>query len=179
MDLENTLRTLAPGLVRFCIGILGHADEGEDLAQESLAALVRFWKSNGPPDSPAAFVYLVARRQAGRFRRRWKRFLPLPSLDAQADCAVNPERGAIESQRISQALGLLNRLPRRQRQALLIALDNDIRVTDAARALGISVSAFKMRVCRARRCLRQWLEENHEKEGTRGDRPGNGARNGR
>ncbi len=81
MDLESTLRALAPGLVRFCIGILGHADEGEDLAQESLAALVRFWKTNGPPDSPAAFVYLVARRQAGRFRRRWKRFLPLASPD--------------------------------------------------------------------------------------------------
>jgi RNA polymerase sigma factor (sigma-70 family) len=136
---------------------MGHAAEGEDLAQESLASLVRFWKSHGPPDSPAAFVYLVARRQAGRFRRRWKRLLPLESLDPPSEDAANPESNAIERQRVAQALSLLNRLPRRQREALLIALDKDIPVTNAARALRISVSAFKMRVCRARRCLRQQL----------------------
>jgi len=162
MDLESVLRELAPGLLRFCIGTMGSRVEGEELAQESLAALVRFWRRDGPPDSPAAFVYTVARRQSSRFRRRWKRFLPLESPDAQAGPSVNPESVSIEKQRMDRALVLLKKLPRPQRQAMLIALDDEISVAEAAGTLGISASAFKMRVHRARQCLRRCLEENHE-----------------
>ncbi len=164
MELEPTVRALAPGLLRFCIGVMGSATEGEDLAQESLAALVRFWRSNGPPDSPAAFVYSAARRQAGRFRRRWKRLLPLEWSGSRTEPSVDTEAEAIDRQRLRRALAVLGRLPRQQRQALLIALESDLRVAEAARALGISVSAFKMRVHRARERLRGLLEENHGRE---------------
>jgi len=164
VDLETTVRTLAPGLLRFCSGVMGSATEGEDLAQESLAALVRFWKSSGPPDSPAAFVYSVARRQAGRFRRRWKRLLPLEWGGAQTEPAVDAETDSNEGRRVEKALRLLKKLPSQQREALLITLDTDFSVADAAQTLGISVSAFKMRTHRARQCLRQWLEEEHETE---------------
>ncbi|MEW6364224.1 MAG: RNA polymerase sigma factor [Acidobacteriota bacterium] len=170
MDLETTLRMLAPGLLRFCTGMMGSTTEGEDLAQESLAALVRFWKRSGPPDSPAAFVYSVARRQAGRFRRRWNRFLPLEWGGAQAEPSVDAEPHSIDRQRVEQVLTLLKKLPRQQREALLVALDSDLCVTEAAQVLGISVSAFKMRVHRARQCLKHWLEENHGCEQHQEDR---------
>jgi RNA polymerase sigma-70 factor (ECF subfamily) len=159
MDLETHLQTLAPGLLRFCTGIMGSATEGEDLAQESLAALVRYWKQSGPPESPAAFVYSVARRQAGRFRRRWRRFLPLEWGDAPVEPSTDGEIGFISRQRVELALSLLKKLPKQQREALLIALNGDLAVAEAAQSLGISESAFKMRVHRARQCLRQWLEE--------------------
>jgi RNA polymerase sigma-70 factor, ECF subfamily len=159
VDLETNLQTLAPGLLRFCIGMMGSTTEGEDLAQESLAALVRYWKSSGPPNSPAAFVYSVARRQAGRFRRRWKRFLPLKWDGTRSEPSFDAETVFLDRQRAEQALALLRRLPRQQREALLITLNCDLSVEEAAQTLGISISAYKMRVHRARQCLKHWLEE--------------------
>jgi len=115
VDLETNLLTLAPGLLRFCIGMMGSTTEGEDLAQESLAALVRYWKISGPTNSPAAFVYSVARRQAGRFRRRWKRFLPLKWDGAQGEPSIDAEAGFLDRQRAEKAR-LLNITPHRRRR---------------------------------------------------------------
>jgi RNA polymerase sigma-70 factor, ECF subfamily len=158
VDLETNLQNLAPGLLRFCMGIMGNATEGEDLAQESLAALVRYWRKSGPPDSPAAFVYAVARRQARRFRRRFRRFLPL-QWTGNREPSFDYESELIDRQRIEKALSLLQKLPCEQREALLISCDGDLSGNDAAQALGISVSAFKMRVHRARQSLKTELEK--------------------
>jgi RNA polymerase sigma-70 factor (ECF subfamily) len=47
---------------------------------------------------------------------------------------------------------------------LLLAAAGDLDVRSAARVLGISDSAFKMRVHRARRRLAQLMESNHGKK---------------
>jgi len=41
VDLEATLRDIAPRLLRYCAGSLRDASLGEEIAQESLAALVK------------------------------------------------------------------------------------------------------------------------------------------
>ena len=150
MELERVVTALAPGLLRFCIGVTGRVAEGEDLAQEALAALVRYWRANGPPDAPAAFAYTVARRQVRRLRwRRW-RFSALDGDGAGADPAPDPECRAAHRERLARALAAMRRLSVRDREALLLAADADLGYGDAARVLGVSVSAFKMRVHRAR-----------------------------
>ncbi len=40
MDLETTVDTLAPGLLRFCRGLLSSAAAAEEIAQDALAAIV-------------------------------------------------------------------------------------------------------------------------------------------
>ncbi|MEO1369182.1 MAG: sigma-70 family RNA polymerase sigma factor, partial [Acidobacteriota bacterium] len=74
MDLDTTLDELAPALLRFCRGRSGDAGLAEDAAQEALMALVDRWRRLGPPSSPAAFAFTVARRRLGRrltARRLW------------------------------------------------------------------------------------------------------------
>ncbi len=39
MELEDAVAGLAPGVLRFCTGVTGSASDGEDVAQEALAAL--------------------------------------------------------------------------------------------------------------------------------------------
>jgi RNA polymerase sigma-70 factor (ECF subfamily) len=165
MEIESTVLAIAPGLLRFCTGIMGSASEGEDLAQESLAALVRFWHQNGPPESAAAFVYAVARRQSRRFRLRWRRFLAMDPVDSRADPAPGPEDESVHRQGVERALAAMRVLPRRELEALLVAIDGDISSAEAAQALGVSVSAFKMRVHRARRRLLRHLEDGHGTSG--------------
>jgi len=166
MDLETTVLALAPGVLRFCTGITGSVSEGEDLAQEALAALVRFWRRSGPPDSPPAFVYTVARRQARRNRWRRRLFLGADPLDSRADPAPGPEHGSEQREGVERALAAMRRLPRRELEALLLAVDGELSCAEAAVALGVSVSAFKMRVYRARRRLVERLEEGHGHPGS-------------
>lgn len=162
MDLESTVARLAPDLLRFCTGLTRSPVEGEEIAQESLASLVRYWRIHGPPESPTAFAYTVARRQAFRLHRRLKRFLPLDLLEHRPHPAQSPEATSIKRQELEEALRALGALSMNDREALLLAADGELGVEEAARIVGVQPSAFKMRVHRARQRLCARLEQSHE-----------------
>jgi RNA polymerase sigma-70 factor (ECF subfamily) len=161
MDLESAIERLAPELLRFCTGLTRDRAEGEEVAQEALTALVRYWRQHGPPDSPAAFAYTVARRQALRWQRRLRRFLPVEALDERRDPSPSAETQSIQSQRLRETLAVLGQLGRRDQEAILLAVDPELGVEEAAGILGIAPSAFKMRVHRARQRLSSLLEKRH------------------
>jgi len=50
VDLENALLELAPRLLRYLIARLGDRSLAEEVAQESLTALVRRCRGAGPPN---------------------------------------------------------------------------------------------------------------------------------
>lgn len=162
MEMERTLEGLAPGLLRFCTGLTRDPLEGEELAQEALVSLVRYWRAHGPPQSPSAFAYTVARRQAFRWRRRLRRFLSLDLLQSRPHPAPGPEIENMDRERLREALWALGRLSERDREALLLAADPEMAVEDAATVLGINPSAYKMRVHRARQRLSSLMERSHE-----------------
>jgi RNA polymerase sigma-70 factor (ECF subfamily) len=75
--------------------------------------------------------------------------------------APSPEARAIaldESERVRNALA---RLPARDREVILLVAVGGVATADAAAALGLSSSAVKMRVSRARARLAALLEERH------------------
>ena len=161
MDLESAIERLAPELLRFCTGLTRDPAEGEELAQEALASLVRYWRTQGPPQSPAAFAYTVARRQAHRWRSRLRRFLPSDLLESRHHPAPGPEATSMHTERLQGALRALGKLTERDREAILLAADPELAVEEAARVLGINPSAFKMRVHRARQRLCSLMEMGH------------------
>ncbi len=52
VDLEIVIRELAPGLLRYCAARMRDSGLAEEIAQETLAALVQRWRRHGAPDSP-------------------------------------------------------------------------------------------------------------------------------
>jgi RNA polymerase sigma-70 factor (ECF subfamily) len=168
MELEATVEALAPRLLRYCLGRTGSAEAAEEVAQDALAALVGRWRRHGPPDSPAAFAFAVARRRAWRAGVRRRLLLPLAALtdghgrggEAGAEAAVGPdvEARAVARGEVSRTLAALRRLPARDREALLLVAAGELATEEAARVLGVSRSAFKMRVHRARKRLSELLE---------------------
>ena len=66
VDLDAAVAALAPRLVAYATGRTGCRSTGEDVAQDALTALVGRWRRHGPPDSPEAFAFAIARRRAGR-----------------------------------------------------------------------------------------------------------------
>jgi RNA polymerase sigma factor (sigma-70 family) len=152
MDLEETVNELAPRLLRYCRGRLRDREVARDVAQHALTALVERWRRSGPPDSPDAFVFRIASRRAGRADwLRWRR----ASLDELPDLSSRPGP-ALEARSSLRAVRRdLKKLSNKEKDALLLVAVAELSVAAAASVLGISESALKMRVSRARERLRE------------------------
>jgi RNA polymerase sigma factor (sigma-70 family) len=161
VDLEEVVGELAPRVLRYATGRTSDRGLGEEVAQEALTALVQRWRRFGPPDSPEAFVFAIARRRAGRavLRRRLSR--PLAVLALHPVMGPDPEAAAVSNATAREVRAALARLPRLDRESLLLVTAGDLRAADAARLLGISESGVRMRTLRARRRLAALLEDRH------------------
>ncbi len=177
MDLETAVRELAPQILRYALGRTGDPALAEEVSQDALAALVQRWRRHGPPDCPAAFVFAIARRRAFRLTLQRRLMEPLHLLLDGRSPLPDPEERAAAKTDLDRTLAALRRLPGKDREALLLVSVGDLGVSEGARVLGISVSALKMRVHRARRRLSQLLEERDgTDDGTSRDASQAGAR---
>jgi RNA polymerase sigma factor (sigma-70 family) len=158
VELDATVRQLAPKVLGYCMLETGDAALAEEISQDTLTALVQRWRRYGPPDSPAAFVFAIARRRSARAVVRRRLWLPLEFALAVLDRRADPEQRAIRMSERYLLVQALARLGRADRQVLLLLAVGEIGVEEAAGLLGISMSAVKMRALRARRRLRELLE---------------------
>lgn len=170
MDLDATVAELAPRLLRYCLARTGSVEAAEEAAQEALAALVGRWRRHGPPESPEAFAFAVARRRAWRASVRRRLLLPLVALtDGRGDppgpmgapaSVAGAEERVMARRELDRTISALRRLPARDREALLLVAAGGLATGEAARLLKVSRSAFKMRLHRARRRLIELLERS-------------------
>jgi RNA polymerase sigma-70 factor (ECF subfamily) len=161
VDLERTIGELAPRVLRYANARLGDPAMAEDVAQESLAALVRACRNGGAPDSAEAFVFAVARRRAGRAAWRRRLWAPIELAFGARSVTPSPEAHAIAQNELARVRSALAELPPRDREALLLVAVGGLSTAAAAAALGLSLSAVKMRVARARARLAALLEARH------------------
>ncbi len=162
-ELDAVVEDLAPRLLRFTLGLVRDRALAEEAAQEALVALVQRWQRRGPPVVPAAFAFAIARRRALRGFWRQRLLAPLGAWRATAE----PTADAVATGRLeaAQALAELRRLPARDREALLLVAVGELSMEEAARVLRLSLSAFKMRLHRARKQLRARMEDGDGRNG--------------
>jgi RNA polymerase sigma-70 factor (ECF subfamily) len=162
VDLDATIRDVGPRVLRYAVARTGDLSAGEDVAQESLEALVRHWRQAGPPESAEAFVFSIARRRAVRAVIRRRLWVPIEQAFGRRDGMPNPETQAVARAEHRRVRAALARLPRHEREALLLVALGEVGTSEAAVVLGLSVSAVKMRVHRARKRLAADLEDGHD-----------------
>jgi RNA polymerase sigma-70 factor (ECF subfamily) len=159
MDLETVVRELAPQLLRYALGRTGDPALAEEVAQDALAALVQRWHRHGPPECAAAFVFAIARRRAFRLTFQRRLLAPLHFLLDGPSSSPGPEQRAMARTDLGRTLAALRQLSGKDREALLLVAAGELGLSEGAGVLGISVSALKMRVHRARQRLVRILEE--------------------
>jgi RNA polymerase sigma-70 factor (ECF subfamily) len=159
VDLDDALRTLAPRLIAYGVARTGSLASAEDVAQEVLLALIRRWRRLGPPASPAAFVFAIARRRIGRVLARRALMAPIEALRGSAAHGPTIEDAYITRSELRSALADLRTLPSRDREALLLRAIGELTYEEIASVCGSSVAAIKMRVSRARRRLTEFQQE--------------------
>jgi RNA polymerase sigma-70 factor, ECF subfamily len=167
VDLDAAAAALAPRLIAYALGRTGSRATAEDIAQEALAALVRRWRRHGAPDSPDAFVFSIAKRRAGRANARRMLLAPLDALRSVADSEPSSEQAAVDRSELAVVLSALSKLPRADREALLLRAAGDLGFGEIATITKTTPAAVKMRISRARRKLVDLLPETAHGRRTR------------
>jgi RNA polymerase sigma factor (sigma-70 family) len=159
VDLDDVVRALAPRLIAYALARTGRLEIAEDVAQDALTALVRRWRRAEPPESPAAFVFAIARRRAGRLVARRALFAPLDMLRDVARDEPTVEQAYERRADLAIVRSALRALSRADREALLLRSAGELPFEEIAVVMGTSPAAVKMRISRARRRLAALVRE--------------------
>ncbi|NJC23265.1 RNA polymerase sigma-70 factor (ECF subfamily) [Arthrobacter pigmenti] len=161
-DREHFFRALYdavyPGLLKF-VQRRSHADHAEDVVADTFLVVWRRLKEVPATDDDArAWIYGIARNILLNTRRGEQR---RHALEVRlADPAVQPRDGSIADLAVSRAdlSRAWNLLSETHQEALGLAVFEELKATQAAAVLGISPVAFRLRLSRARRTLRVYLD---------------------
>jgi RNA polymerase sigma-70 factor (ECF subfamily) len=149
--------------VRSC-GLSG--DAAEDVVQETFLSLFRHLCLERPRDNLAAWLFQVAYRTAIRHRQREKQRTALedpldPRLeDALPDGGPDPEASLVEHERRQRLRSVVNALPARSRQCVLLRAQG-LRYRDIARVLEVSLGSVAKSIDLAIRRLSRAVKEKH------------------
>jgi RNA polymerase sigma factor (sigma-70 family) len=167
VDLETAAAALAPRLVAYALARTRCPGIAEDIAQEALTALVQRWRRLGPPESPDAYAFAIAKRRVGRALARRALLAPLDVLRGVVGDEADPEQAYQERAELRIVLSAIRKLRRADREALLLRVTGELTFDDIAVLMRTTPSATKMRIHRARRRLVALLPEQAHGRGTR------------
>ena len=128
-----------------------------DLTQDAFVKAYRAYDSLEKRENARAWLYQIAHRVAldNLRRKRIVRFVPL--VGETRNTAPSAEHLVMEARLSGELQRALERIPERQRAALLLAELHDLTGLELAAALGVSHVAARALLTRARESLRQAL----------------------
>jgi RNA polymerase sigma-70 factor (ECF subfamily) len=149
---EELFRRHAPAVYRLARRIVGNAADAEDVLQEVFVdalASIAGYRGEAPI---AGWLARIAVRRAMRHRRRLS--VPRLELCADGEPSVPDAAAAVDSRAtLRRVSALLERLSDDRRVIFILHQVESYSLPEAAALLGISVTAAKKRVWRARREL--------------------------
>lgn len=142
---ETTFRSVYPRAVALAARMLGDRQAAEDVAAEAFARALLRWERLDPERVTGWILRVTANHAIDVMRKRGR--APLPStIDLEDDTTLRLALGAA-----------LQRLPRRQREAIALRYLSDLSEAETANALGIATGSVKSHVHRGLASLRDQL----------------------
>ena len=164
--LREVLETIRPIVVRYCRARIGTAERSglsaDDVAQEvclaAITALPRY-KDQGRPF--LAFVYGIAAHKVADAHRAVARNRAEPTDDVpeRATADLGPEQMAIDADSAARLSALLDLLPAKQREILILRVVVGLSAEETADAVGSSPGAVRVAQHRALARLRAEIIE--------------------
>ncbi len=141
-------------VLAYLIRLVSDRETAEDLCQETFIKAMRGWEGRDPSASVAAWIYRIATNTAYDYlrRRRRIRFTPLLDVDAPPSGAHSMESRLDEQEPVRRAL---EQIPAMYRLPLVMHSCEGHSTQEIADAMGVSNSAIKTRLFRARERFRE------------------------
>lgn len=142
---------------------VGDLAAAEDLTQETFLKVQNSLSKGTEPEHFRGWIYKIARNSVIDFMNRRRRFLAFDEAQDPAEIQQSEVADPIDSEfrqgLFSYAAKVIEGMPSEEREALTLTELDGFSREELARHLGISVSAAKSRVVRARAKLRKTIEE--------------------
>jgi RNA polymerase sigma-70 factor (sigma-E family) len=154
----------AVGLIRLAVVMLGDRAAAEDVVQEAFCALYRRW--DHLVDTGKALTYVRSsilngcRSELRRRIRSERRPVPDAAAEGAAGAAASAEVMALIGEEHREVLAALRRLPRRQREALVLKFYQDLPEPEIAASMGVTAGTVKSTTSRALGALARLLGED-------------------
>jgi RNA polymerase sigma-70 factor (sigma-E family) len=152
----------ALSMIRLAHVMVGDRGIAEDIVQEAFSGLYRRWESLADPDRAPAYVRSSVLNGCRSVLRRNRPEVPsgAPADDWLADRASGSgEAAAIGEEERRAIMGALRRLPRRQREVLVLRFYLDMSEAQIAAQMGIAQGTVRSAAHRALATLGRMLEE--------------------
>ena len=154
----------ALGLIRLAVVMLGDRAAAEDVVQDAFLGLYRRW--DALPDTSTPLPYLRASvvngcRTAMRRRSRLKLWLPDAATEDAAPelWSESAEARVLLSEEQRAVAAALRKLPRRQREALVLRYYLDLSIDEVAHAMGVAPGTVKSATHRGLAAVGRILKE--------------------
>jgi RNA polymerase sigma-70 factor, ECF subfamily len=165
--LEALIDSIRPAVLRYCRSQLstyaGGWDAADDAAQEIYAGVVQAIPTYHQQGRPfVAFVFSIAANKVADARRRFSRSpICVDEIPEQTEPSPTPEEQAITSARFDALHQLLDRLPERMREVLLLRAAG-VSAEMVGEQCGMSASAVRVAHHRAVAKLRLLIQSSDE-----------------
>jgi RNA polymerase sigma-70 factor (ECF subfamily) len=137
----------------------GSVSEAEDLAQDAFIQAWQHLDSFKGGSTFSTWLYRIAMNACLNWRRREGRRIEIHQAWAD-DAMDNPSTTSPSSRDLSQLVqSALNRLPARQRAAIVLTVYQEMSHAEAASILGCTEATVSWRVFAARVKLKRWLKK--------------------
>ena len=147
-------------LYRVAYSVTRNAADAEDVVQETFLRVLRHRNKLAEVRDYRVWLVRIAWNLALDRRRR-----PRPQqmdesfAEALVSADLPADQALAEAGRIRRVLGAMERLPRREREALLLSAMDELTTAEIAAVLGRSESSVRSLLFRARAHLRQRMED--------------------
>ncbi|WP_410644997.1 RNA polymerase sigma factor [Amycolatopsis sp. lyj-346] len=146
VDPAELFRTHRPGLVRLAVLLLGDRGLAEDVVQDAFVALVRRWPLDDPAGAGGYLRVSVVNGARSAHRRAARRLRHRPG---DRDDVPPADAGVLLGEEHREVLAAVRRLPRRQREVLVLRYWTGLSEAEIADTLGVSRGTVKTCASRA------------------------------
>lgn len=160
---DSLLRRINPFVMKYCRAHLGRQEKifsADDVAQEVCIAVLKALPSFRDQGRPfLAFVYGIAAHKVADAHRTAarNRVDPFPDVPDEPVLVGGPEQRALQSELAGQMDRLLDTLPDKQREILVLRIVVGLSAEDTAEAVGMTAGAVRVTQHRALTRLRSVL----------------------
>ncbi|HEY0936024.1 MAG TPA: sigma-70 family RNA polymerase sigma factor [Trebonia sp.] len=147
----------AVGLVRLAMLTLGDQSSAEDVVQDAFLGLYRRWDKLTDPDRAVAYVRSSVLNGCRDLLRKQSRKIPAALLEPDAASA---EAYVLLAEEHREVLAALRRLPRRQREAVILRYCLALPEDEVAQAMKVSRGTVKSAAHRGLAALARILKED-------------------
>jgi RNA polymerase sigma-70 factor (sigma-E family) len=143
-------------LVRLAWLLTGDADRAEDVVADAFVRVYRRWRRGGIDDVGAYLRTAVVNTARSGFRRQYLERAAAARRDGDDRGVLLHDERAAQHDEVWQAV---QRLPRRQREVVVLRFWEDLDVAATAAVLGVSQGTVKSQTARATTRLTELLED--------------------